>query len=64
MYNQTFFADKFLSGGAEIIIEFSRFMVIHPSEVRTVLVVLPVVWLVGRPWEEVLISKETNVASS
>lgn len=51
---QTFFADKIQAGGAEIIIEFPRFMVLHPSDVHTVLVVLPVVGLVGPPWEEVL----------
>lgn len=58
--HQTFFADKFLCGCAEIIIEFPRFMVIHPSEVHTVLVILPVVWLVWPPREEVLRSKTKN----
>lgn len=55
--HQTFFADKLLCGSAEIIIEFARFVVIHSSELHTVLVVLPVVWLVGCPREEVLRSR-------
>ena len=54
---ETFFADEVPRGGAEIIVEFPRFVVGHPSQVSAVLVVLPVVRLVGRPGEEVLTSK-------
>lgn len=51
---QTFFADKFLCGRAKIIVELPGLVVVHPSELDAVFVVLPVVWLVRRPWEEVL----------
>lgn len=60
MAYQTFFADEFLCGCAEIITEFPSILVIHPSQVHTVLVVLPVVWLAVPPWEEVLRSKDKN----
>lgn len=54
----TFFADVFLCARADIIVEFPSFRVSHPSEVHTVLIVLPVVWLVGLPQKEVLRSTE------
>lgn len=60
--NPTFFADKFLSGGAEVIVELPGLLVVHPSEVDTVLVALPVVRLVGSPWEEVLRETEEIVS--
>lgn len=51
---RTFFADKFLCGRAEVLVEFPRFLVVHPSDLYAILDVLPVVWLVRRPRKEVL----------
>ena len=49
--HRTFFADKLLSGGAEVVVEFPRLVVVHPPELDTVLVVLPVVRLVRPPYK-------------
>lgn len=56
----TFFADEFLCGGADVVVEFSRLVVIHPPELHAVLLVLPVVRLVGGPGEEILASHGTH----
>lgn len=51
---QTFFADELVGGGADVVVELPRLDVVHPPDVHAVLLVLPVVRLVGPPWEEVL----------
>lgn len=50
----TFFANKFFRGSALVVIKLPRVRVSHSRQVNAVLVVLIVVWLVGRPRQDIL----------
>lgn len=56
----TSFADEFLRRCAKVVVEFPGLVVVHPSELHAVFVALPVVRLVGRPGEEVLMGGGTE----